>query len=39
MANKTVYITGAGSGIGQELAKRHIQTGANVALFDLRFSG
>jgi NAD(P)-dependent dehydrogenase (short-subunit alcohol dehydrogenase family) len=38
MAQQTIYITGAGSGIGQELAKRHIRNGASVALFDLRFS-
>lgn len=38
MGRKTVYITGAGSGIGQELAKRYIKTGANLALFDLCFS-
>lgn len=38
MKNKIVYITGAGSGIGQELAKRHVRDGANLALFDLRFS-
>lgn len=38
MDQQIVYITGAGSGIGQELAKRHIRQGASLALFDLRFS-
>lgn len=32
----TVFITGAASGIGLEVAKRYAAMGANLALFDLR---
>lgn len=35
-ANKTVYITGAASGIGLETAKQLIQQGANLVLFDVQ---
>ena len=34
--NKTVYITGAASGIGFETAKQLIQQGANLTLFDVQ---
>ncbi len=34
--NKTVYITGAASGIGFETAKQLIQQGANLVLFDVQ---
>lgn len=37
MTQETIYITGAGSGIGQEVARRYAKMGANLALFDLRF--
>ena len=33
-SNKVVIITGAGSGIGKETAKRMIDNGAKVALWD-----
>jgi len=39
MSQQTIYITGAASGIGQELACRYAKLGANLALFDLAFSG
>lgn len=35
-ANKTVYITGAASGIGFETARQLIKSGANLALFDVQ---
>lgn len=35
-SNKTVYITGAASGIGFETAKQLIQQGTNLALFDIQ---
>ncbi|MBO1530554.1 SDR family NAD(P)-dependent oxidoreductase [Psychrobacter sp. F1192] len=34
--NKTVYITGAASGIGFETAKQLIQQGSNLVLFDVQ---
>jgi len=34
----TAYITGAGSGIGLEMARRYARQGTNLALFDLRFN-
>jgi len=37
MNQKTIYITGAASGIGQEIARRYAKNGANLALFDLKF--
>ncbi|KZY74199.1 hypothetical protein A3740_17245 [Oleiphilus sp. HI0068] len=37
MNQETIYITGAASGIGQEIARRYVKTGANLALFDLKF--
>lgn len=38
MSEQTIYITGAGSGIGQEVARRYAKQGAHLALFDLKFS-
>ncbi len=35
---KTAYITGAGSGLGLEVARRYARQGTNLALLDLRFS-
>lgn len=35
-ANKTIYITGAASGIGFETARQLIQVGANLVLFDVQ---
>ena len=35
-AKKTVYITGAASGIGFETARQLIQQGANLVLFDVQ---
>lgn len=38
MIQETIYITGAASGIGQEVARRYAKSGANLALFDLAFN-
>jgi NAD(P)-dependent dehydrogenase (short-subunit alcohol dehydrogenase family) len=38
MIQETIYITGAASGIGQEIARRYARSGANLALFDLSFN-
>ncbi len=35
---RRVFITGANSGLGFELAKQYIKRGDDVALFDIRFS-
>lgn len=35
MMASTIYITGAASGLGQEVARRYAAQGANLALFDL----
>jgi len=37
MTIKTVYITGAASGLGQEIARRYASQGTNLALFDIHF--
>ena len=38
MSEMTIYITGAASGLGLEMARRYAQQGANLALFDLQVS-
>ncbi len=38
MMQQTIFITGGASGIGQEIARRFAQQGADLALFDLQFS-
>ena len=34
-SNKTVIITGAGNGIGKEIALHYVEKGANVILADI----